>query len=49
MNPFVGVIVTVIVPLCPADSASEFGEIATEKSGGGKLMVYVAKATGLLR
>jgi hypothetical protein len=39
LNPLSTVIVTVVVPLCPAVTVTDVGEAATEKSGGGRLMV----------
>lgn len=47
-NPFCGVTDTAVVPLCPAVIETEEGEIATEKSGAGRSMVYAAVATALL-
>lgn len=43
-NPYSGVTVIVVVPLCPTVTVSDAGEGATEKSEG---MVYVAEATAL--
>ena len=39
LNPFAGVTVTVVVPLCPAVTVIDVGEVATVKLGGGRLMV----------
>jgi len=38
-NPFCGVTVTVVFPGCPDEMVSDGGARATEKSGGGRLMV----------
>ena len=48
LNPFEGVTVMVAVPDCPWFTVIDAGDAAKEKSGGGKLMVYAALATGLL-
>jgi hypothetical protein len=48
LNPFCGVIVSVVVPVPPALSVSELGEAANVKLGGGRLIVYVADATALV-
>jgi hypothetical protein len=47
-NPYSGVTANVVVPLCPAVTVNDDGEGAMEKSGLGRLMVYVAEATVLL-
>jgi hypothetical protein len=39
LNPLSSAIVTVVVPLCPAVTVTDVGEAATEKSGGGRLIV----------
>lgn len=44
---FAGEIEMEVVPLCPAVTESAAGEADTEKSGGGKLIVYIALATTL--
>jgi hypothetical protein len=47
LKPFCGVIEIDAVPLWPWVTVIDAGDDATEKSGGGKLMVYVALATAL--
>jgi hypothetical protein len=39
LKPFAGVTVTVSVAVWPVDTVNDAGEAATEKSGGGILMV----------
>lgn len=46
-NPFDGVIESVVEACCPALTVSDVGDNAMLKSGGGKLIVYVAEAMPL--
>jgi hypothetical protein len=48
LNPLTGVTETMLVLLCPAITVTEVGELATEKSGVGRLMVNAAIAAALL-
>jgi len=48
LNPFDGVTVTVAVLLRPAVKVVAVGEVTTEKSGAGRLMVYVAVPVALV-
>ena len=48
LNPFAGVMEMEAFPLWPAVTVIDAGEVATEKSGGGKLMVYAAVVTALV-
>jgi hypothetical protein len=48
LKPFAGVTETVVVALDPGVAVRDDGEAARVKSGGGRLMVYVALRTGLV-
>ena len=47
LKPLRGETVREVVPLCPAVTVNDAGEAAMEKSGTGRLMVYVAVDTPL--
>jgi hypothetical protein len=48
LNPLTGVTETMLELLCPAITETDVGELATEKSGVGELMVNAAIAAALL-